>query len=110
MHSQDANNSKLAELADWLKNDGWEELSASLAVLNYCDRLWQKQTGRVRLTLYNYTEAGSSFIVELTGKSRDGYWTRYEKYGIQEDDLKDVLYDQVYTLIKAWMATNEGVS
>jgi hypothetical protein len=64
----------------------------------------------VLITLYNYTETGSSFIVELTGRATDGYWTRYEKYGIPENDLKEVLDSQVYTLIRAWMATNEGGS
>ena len=108
MNPQDEETSTLSDLANWLKNDGWEELSASSAVLNYCNRLWQKQTGEVLITLYNYIEPDSSFIVELTGRSRDGYWTRYEKYGIQQNDLKDVLDSQVYALIKAWMATNEA--
>ena len=47
---------------------GWQQLSQSVAVLNYCDHLWQKKidcsavcqaTGELFVNLYNYRTASS---------------------------------------------------
>ena len=117
MQAQLVTESTLSELAEWLEVKGWKELPSSAAVLSYCDRLWQKKSGSLSLNLYNYStfQAGGensadnlgSFAIELNGRSADGYWTRHEKYGIQCNELKDVLDDQVVKLIKAWKAVNE---
>ena len=101
-------------LSQWLKNKGWQKLPTSAAVLNYCDHLWQKNASEISISLYNYSafqegekqtdEQPTSFAIELTAKAQDGYWVRYEKYGIQESELKDVLDSQVNALITAWIA------
>ncbi|MGD1952498.1 MAG: hypothetical protein ACFB14_23075 [Leptolyngbyaceae cyanobacterium] len=68
------------------------------------------------ISLYNYgafqgndphaDDKPTSFAIELTAKAKDGYWVRYEKYGIRESELKDVLDSQVDNLITAWIAIN----
>ncbi|MEM1254955.1 MAG: hypothetical protein AAGI69_21175 [Cyanobacteria bacterium P01_H01_bin.21] len=68
------------------------------------------------ISLYNYgafqgnenpsDNKPTSFAIELTAKAKDGYWVRYEKYGIRENELKDVLDSQVDNLITAWIAIN----
>lgn len=109
-----ASTPNLSDLASWLQNKGWQELPPSAAVLNYCDRLWQKKTDCLFLNLYTYKsdqintglikEEPHSFAIELAAQSNDGYWTRYEKYGIRGSELKDVLDDQIGKLVKAWEA------
>ena len=117
MQARIATEPTLLELAEWLDQKGWQELSSSAAVLNYCDRLWQKKAGNLSLNLYSYNtfqadeenggENLDSFAIELNARSTDGYWTRHEKYGIRCSELKNVLDDQVMKLIKAWKTVNE---
>ncbi|WP_215610122.1 hypothetical protein [Leptothoe spongobia] len=111
-----ADTPSLSELASWLQHKGWQELPPSAAVLNYCDRIWQKKTDRLFFSLYNYNslqlghsnsqEEPNSFAIELAAQSNDGYWARYEKYGIRGSELQDVLDDQMVKLLKAWQAIN----
>ncbi|MDV3348895.1 hypothetical protein D0962_14680 [Leptolyngbyaceae cyanobacterium CCMR0082] len=117
MQARIAKTSTLSDLAEWLEQKGWKELPPSSAVLNYCDRLWQKKAGCLLVNLYNYDafQAGeanidgelNSFAIELAAQSTDGYWARHEKYGIRGSELKDVLDDQVVKLLKAWQVINE---
>ena len=117
MQARIATELTLLELAEWLDQKGWQELPSSAAVLNYCDRLWQKKVGNLSLNLYNYNtfqadgenegEDLDSFAIELNARSADGYWTRHEKYGIRCSELKNVLDDQVMKLIKAWKTVND---
>ena len=106
----------LSTLAQWLKSKGWRKLPTSAAVLNCCDHLWQKKSNKKSNNLYKYgafkgnenpsDNKPTSFAIELTAKAKDGYWVRYEKYGIRESELKDVLDSQVDNLITAWIAIN----
>lgn len=106
----------LSDIATWLKHRGWKELPPSAAVLNYCDRIWQKKTDCLFFSLYNYNsvqlgestakEDANSFAIELSAQSTDGYWTRYEKYGIRGSELQNVLDEQMVKLLKAWKAIN----
>ncbi len=116
MQARTAHTPNVSELAEWLKQKDWKELPPSVAVLNYCDRLWQKKKGRLLLNLYSYNafqageeptgEEPNSFAIELTAQSIDGYWTRHEKYGIRSSELKDVLDNQIVKLVKAWQIIN----
>ena len=82
MQARIVTNPTLLELAEWLDQKGWKELSSSAAVLNYCERLWQKKVGSLSLNLYSYItiqadgENGGdnldSFAIELNARSADG--------------------------------------
>lgn len=123
MQAQKLKTPKLSELADSLAEHGWKQLPQSVAVLNYCDHLWQKKidcsvvcraTGELFVNLYNYGSLGNdregaqigSFALEIVAQSSDGYWSRHEKYGIRGSELEQVLEDQIANLIKAWEALN----
>ena len=125
MQAQKLKTPELSELADLLAEHGWQQLSQSVAVLNYCDHLWQKKidcsavcqaTGELFVNLYNYSslaggkddghERAGSFALEIVAQSTDGYWSRHEKYGIRGSELEHVLEDQIAKLIKAWKALN----
>ncbi|NEQ54673.1 MAG: hypothetical protein F6K11_31855 [Leptolyngbya sp. SIO3F4] len=106
----------LSDIAKWLEHKGWKELPPSAAVMNYCDRIWQKKADCLFFSLYNYNSVQlgdstskddpNSFAIELAAQSTDGYWTRYEKYGIRGSELQNVLDDQIMKLLKAWQAIN----
>ena len=123
MPAQKLKTPELSELAELLAAQGWKQLSQSVAILNYCDHLWQKKldcsvvcqaTGELFVNLYNYgpskddkdsSQAGS-FALEIVAQATDGYWSRHEKYGIRGSELQDVLEDQISKLLQAWKAIN----
>lgn len=93
----------------YLTTEGWKNYKQGDSEI-WC-RQWKdapscrcnsdKQGIQVTVTDHHLFEH-SSYEIDVTGEKPDGQWVRLAVYGIREDELVSVLYQQANQLVAAW--------